>query len=332
MPGGLYLSRRRRWLWALPVLVLLTLTIPPGCRELKRMAVWGVVCAPNYRKAISAADDDGPDAWQALGVDRQLRLDVGPPDASLSVWIIEPKPGAGLPPAEPRGTILLLHGIHGRKEHMLGTGKLLADHGFRSVLVDLRGQGRSSGDWFTYGLQESKDLSQVLDALAARGLLGGIVGAYGTSYGGATALMLAGRDNRVEAVVTVAAFSDMREVVARNTRRYLLAGPLLPDSWVNDVIEQAGQLAGFNPDDASPLAAVARTKARLLIIHGTADAKIPCDQAKVLHAAVRDHSRLILIDGEDHDSIMSDRSGTLFREVPAWFAEQGVGSPSRSSP
>ena len=66
-------------------------------------------------------------------------------------------------------------------------------------------------------------------------------------------------------------------------------------------------------------------KARLLIIHGIADAKIPCSEAKALHAAARDHSRLILLDGEDHDSIMSDRGGTLSREVPAWL-ERGLRS------
>lgn len=202
---------------------------------------------------------------------------------------------------------------------MLGMGKTLADRGFRSVLVDLRGHGRSSGDWFTYGVQDSQDLSQVLDALEERDLLVGPVGAYGTSYGGAVALMLAGRDPRVQAVATVAAFSTMREVVSLNIRRYFVVGPLLTDAWVNDVIDRAGQLADFNPDDASPLTAVARTKARLLIVHGTADAKIPASQAKALYAAGRDRSRLMLIEGEDHDSIMLDRSGTLGREVPAWF-------------
>jgi pimeloyl-ACP methyl ester carboxylesterase len=131
--------------------------------------------------------------------------------------------------------------------------------------------------------------------------------------------MLAGRDPRVEAVVTVAAFSTMREVVAGNIRRYLLFGSLLSDGWCSDVIDRAGQLAGFDPDKANPLAAVSRTRARLLIIHGKADAKIPYTEAEALHAASRDHSRLIILDGEDHDSIMSDRAGTLSREVPAWF-------------
>lgn len=319
MTPSIHCKRLRLRVLGLLSLGLLVVGGWQGCEAFKRWAVWGVVCAPNYQKVIQLAEDPGADELHSLGVDRQFRVEVGPPAASLSVWIIEPKPSSAGASADARGTILLLHGIHGNKRHMLGMGKMLAEHGFRSVLIDLRGHGRSSGDWITYGLQDSRDLSQVLDALAGRGLLSGKLGVYGTSYGGATALMLAGRDSRVEAVVTVAAFSTMREVTARNIRRYLLLGPLLSDGWVDDVIDQAGQLAGFDPHEACPLAAVARTRARLLIIHGKADAKIPYPQAEALHAASREHSRLILLDGEDHDSIMSDRTGILSREVPAWF-------------
>ena len=321
MSEGKPLKRRRHWLWVLPALVVIGAVplVNWGCSTLRESIAWGVVRASNYQVQISPADDEKDDDLHALGVDRQLRIDVGPPAASLSVWIIDPTHAASAGAPAPRGTILLLHGIHGNKRHMLGMAKTLAGHGFRAVLVDLRGHGRSSGDWLTYGYQESADLVQVLDALSERGLLAGSVGVYGTSYGGATAIMLAGRDPRVQAVVTVAAFSDMREVVACNIRSQLPFGGLLSQSWIDGTLARCGELAGFDPAAASPVAAVTRTKARILLVHGKADAKIPFSEAEALYAACRDHGRLILLDGEDHDSIMQDRSGTLSREVPAWF-------------
>ncbi len=199
------------------------------------------------------------------------------------------------------------------------TGKMLADRGFRAVLVDLRGHGRSSGDWLTYGVQESRDLSQVLDALTEGGLLSGRVGVYGTSYGGATALMLAGRDPRVKAVVTVAAFSTMREVTAHNIRRYLLIGPLLSDGWVNDAIGQAGRLADFNPDDASPLAAVTRTKARLLIIHGTADPTVPFAMGRELFERLAAPKFLLGLEGAGHSESVESQ---VEPPIPARAAAQ----------
>jgi pimeloyl-ACP methyl ester carboxylesterase len=48
---------------------------------------------------------------------------------------------------------------------MLPAAKELAEAGYRAVLVDLRGHGRSTGKYTTFGVQAAKDLSQVIDAL-----------------------------------------------------------------------------------------------------------------------------------------------------------------------
>jgi pimeloyl-ACP methyl ester carboxylesterase len=106
----------------------------------------------------------------------ELLITVGPPAAALSVEIID---AAGAP----RGTVFLLHGIRADKNQVRGWAGMLADAGFRAVLVDLRGHGRSTGDWLSYGVVESKDLAQVLDALVERGLVVGRVGVMGFSYG-----------------------------------------------------------------------------------------------------------------------------------------------------
>lgn len=179
-----------------------------GCTGwLARSIVWG----PNTDKQIDPAADPGPEQLSAMGVARQLRVPVGPPSAELSVWVIDPPAGIA-----PRGTILVLHGIIDKKETMLGVARDLAASGFRTVPVDLRAHGRSSGQWLTFGVVEARDLSQVLDALETQGLLAGPVGVFGPSYGGAVAIQLAGADPRVRAVVAVCPFTfDAR----RNARR-----------------------------------------------------------------------------------------------------------------
>ncbi len=149
-----------------------------------------IVYAPNFGMTIQAGAD--PDQLARLGVSRQLRVSVGPRAASLSVWIMDPANGSS-----PQGTILVLHGIRDKKDSMHGTGHMLAAAGYRRALVDLRGHGRSTGDWLSYGVVESRDLSQVLDALTAQSLLVGPIGALGCSYGGAVALQLTARDPRV---------------------------------------------------------------------------------------------------------------------------------------
>ena len=122
--------------------------------------------------------------------------------------VIEPTTGQ-----PPRGTVLVLHGLGGRGLTMLPKADALARAGYRAVLVDLRGQGRSTGRYLTFGIQEARDLSQVIDALERHALGSGPIGVCGISYGATTAIHLAARDPRVQAVVAIQPFGMLRPEV-----------------------------------------------------------------------------------------------------------------------
>ena len=317
-------GRRRRWLRrAVATLLALTLLAAlalNGCTGwLARSIVWG----PNTDKKIDFAGDPSVETLARLDVDRAMRVDVGLPPASLSLWLMEPGAGsAAAPGAVPRGTVLVLHGINDRKDTMRGVGRHFASHGYRAVLVDLRAHGRSSGQWLTFGVVESHDLSQVIDALDAQSLLAGNVGVFGPSFGGAIAVQLAGRDPRVRAVVSVCGFTSMRDVTPGVVRMYTPppAKWLLLNSSIQRAVTEAGRIAGFDPDAASALDAMVRTDAHVLLIHGKNDRKIPPSHSERLHAAAPGRSRLVLLEGEDHDSILAgDTGGVVLRESVAWF-------------
>jgi pimeloyl-ACP methyl ester carboxylesterase len=230
---------------------------------------------------------------------------VGPPAATLSIEIVDA--------VSPRGTVFVLHGIRDSKRSMVGWAQLLAARGYRAVLVDSRGHGRSSGDALTYGVQESRDLSAVADALAGAGKIAGEIGVLGASYGAATAIEWAGRDERVRAVVAVSPFASLRAVVPG-----YLPFPL-PSSFVNEAIARAGAQGGFDPDLASPLGAIARTRAPTLLVHGSADRKIPVAHAHAIAAAGADHTTLVVVEGAGHDDVMGAPGADLAERAPAWF-------------
>src|SRR4029450_11678561 len=117
LPGS---PRKRRWprrgATALLGLLLTFIVLVNGCTGwLARSIVWGA----NTDKRIDPRDDPSPEQLERLGVSRQMRVDVGPPSASLHLFVIDP---AG----EPRGTMLVLHGINDRKDTMVAFGKQLA--------------------------------------------------------------------------------------------------------------------------------------------------------------------------------------------------------------
>lgn len=255
------------------------------------------------------------------GVDHVFHVPVGPPEAMLQVAVIDPKPAEdGTLARQPHGTVLVVHGIYAQSSFMTRVARELAESGYRAVLVDLRGHGNSSGRFLTYGQQEARDLSQVIDSLAYHRLIIGRLGVYGISYGGATAIQLAGLDPRIEAVVSVAAFSNMRDVVPGYVRSMTLGlGWLLPDSYYQKAIDKAGQRGGYEPDMSSALTAIQETDARVLLIHGKSDMLVSHEHAVRMREAARERTKLVLLPFDGHTSVWLDRKGEIRRHSAEWF-------------
>ncbi|MGA2254020.1 MAG: alpha/beta fold hydrolase, partial [Thermoguttaceae bacterium] len=235
-----------------------------------------IASVPNRINPWAAETNPLPPIERLLGVDQQFWVKVGPPEASLSVSVVEAR-------GTPRGTILMLHGVLDRSAVMLPAARGLANAGYRVVLVDLRGRGRSSGKYMTFGLQEAKDLSQVIDAVERRGLLAGRLGVYGISYGATTSIHLAAADRRVRAVVAVEPFSTAREEVPHFARVVAPGiGLLISDKTYQDSLDEAGRIAHYDPDEADAVKAIQRTSAPVLIMHGTNDWVVPHQQSERL--------------------------------------------------
>ena len=112
--------------------------------------------------------------------------------------------------------VLLAHGFGGTKDSVAADARDLADLGYAVLAWTAQGFGRSTGeihlnspDW------EVRDAQRLLDWLAARPEVrrdadgDPHVGVVGGSYGGALALMLAGLDNRVDAIVPMITWNDL---------------------------------------------------------------------------------------------------------------------------
>jgi dipeptidyl aminopeptidase/acylaminoacyl peptidase len=205
------------------------------------------------------------------------------------------------------------------KRSLAQVGSALVDAGYRAVLVDLRGHGESSGRFLTYGAADVGDISAVLDALSARSALG-CAGVYGFSYGAAVAVELGAHDPRIVAAVAVAPFSSLRAVVGDYRRKYLPEPlGLIPDSWFQSAVDEASRMAAFDPDSSSPLRAASRSRAKLLLIHGSADTQVPPRHSQLLLDASDGDARLITVPGAGHDTMPSDPTGLVRRETVLWF-------------
>ena len=295
------------------VVALLTVVGASGCTGSLGEVM---VSAPNRLNPFVTEASRLPPVESLADVDRQFQVKVGPPEALLSVSVIEPHAALG----PPKGTVLVLHGLHARSFWMLRQARQLAEAGYRAVLVDLRGHGHSTGDFLTFGLQEAADLSEVIDALERLALVAGEIGVYGVSYGATTSIHLAGRDPRVRAVVAVAPFSNMRDEVPEYGRTMVPGvGAMISDETYQRAIDAAGGLAGFDPDRASAVEAIRQTSAQVLLVHGTHDWVVPQYHSIRLHEAARDHSQLVSVPWHGHTVIWADPTGEVVVHTRAWF-------------
>jgi pimeloyl-ACP methyl ester carboxylesterase len=276
-----------------------------------------------------------PDAFAA-----HWTVDVGPPDAKIAVASIEPgdygfvyelrdahigsleaywRPAAEVRHVPARGTVLLLHGYLQNRNYVVPWAVRLAQAGFRCVVLDLRGHGASTGDHISFGAFESRDLSQVLDDLGRRGWDVGRVGVLGISYGASIALLAAGRDERIRAVVAFEPFASAERAVPELMRGAFAneARGISDRQFAAAHLEEA-KIAGFRWEQADIRGALARTRAPVLFIHGEKDTWLSADHSRELARLAPAGSQLVLSPLDDHVSLPL-QIGQFAAQVVGWF-------------
>lgn len=306
------------------------------------------VKAPNQQQAPRAVRDESYARKFDSLYAQSWRLRVGPPAAELVVAVVEPgnyefnygieikqnerghrwrepKFVWTLPdrtaanPPTPRGTVLLLHGYRDAKENVAHWALCLAQQGYRCILVDLRGHGRSSGDLIGFGAFEVHDLKQVLDDLQQRGLMTGRVGVLGVSYGASMSLLWAAQDKRVVAIVALEPFSNAAKSVVEFAHGVApKQAAKISDETFALAVKKAGQQGRFSWSDGDVLAAMEHVTVPVLFYHGAKDTWMSPENSRVLAARASAPSRLVILPEDDH-VLLSMRLGTIVPEVREWF-------------
>ena len=251
---------------------------PPAARLRYR-----VVEPADYRLGFSATN------WLERGVTRSLfRFSTTVPGVS-NAWS-----------AAPRGTVVLLHGYGDGLFAMTPWALRLAEEGWRCVLVDLRGHGKSTGRRIYFGTQETHDLSQLLDQLARDGQVAAPVAVLGNSYGGALALRWKSVEPRVGRVVAIAPYAVLSNAVLNIRQEY--------SGWVPAGIVKAGlrKLPGVlqvEPAELDTAVVLARKPVVALFAYGAEDRVAPAGEVMRLYREAGPGSELIAVPQATHEAV-----------------------------
>jgi len=255
-------------------------------------------------------------------------VEVGPPPARLRYRVVEPAdyqfamsatnwlehgqrqfqfdfhaslPGRPNPwtPA-PRGTIVLLHGWGVSQFAMLPWALRLAQDGWRCVLVDLRGHGKSTGKRIYFGTRETHDLTQLLDALNHDGRLAAPVDVVGESYGAALALRWETLEPRVQTVVAIAPYAGLSNAIVNISKDY---ASFVPKWLLRSGIAHLPSLLKVPPAELDTTTVLSRHPVTALFIAGAEDKVAPPADVRRLHELASPDSKLIEVPGATHEAV-----------------------------
>ncbi len=193
-----------------------------------------------------------------------------------------------MPVDDAKAAVLMVHGGGDNRSHphmqWLRLAKVLIDHGYAIMDIDLRNHGESDDSVSrrsTLGVDEAADVSAAIDAVAQRvphSRFGGI----GYSMGGQTLLYAAARDQRLEAVVSDSTYADVRSIVpnfahaATGLPALMFSAPFL---WSAEHLHRI-------PLGARAVDVIGRiAPRRVLLIHDEADPIVPVEHCRLLARA-----------------------------------------------
>jgi ABC-2 type transport system ATP-binding protein len=278
----------------------------------------------------ATALDDPPTVHRA---DRMLSTGGG---VRLDTSYFTPA-GSGRHPA-----VLLAHGFGGSKDDVRRQAEDLARDGYAVLTWSARGFGRSTG---RIGLNDPQgevaDVSRLIDWLARQPQVrldrpgDPRVGVAGASYGGAIALLAAGHDRRVDAIVPQITYWNLADALFPNG--------VFKKLWTSVFVNSGGGCARFEPalcrmyqrvaesgrpdaearrllQQRSPSAVADRIRVPTLLVQGQSDSLFPLGQADAAARAIKAGGAPVAVDwiagGHDGGDPESDRIQT---RVTTWF-------------
>jgi len=217
----------------------------------------------------------------------------------------------------PRGTVVLLHGYGLAQFSMAPWALRLAQEGWRCVLVDLRGHGKSTGSQIYFGVRETNDLSQLLDKLAQDGQLKEPVASFGESYGAALALRWKTVEPRVRTVVAVAPYAGLSNAVLNLRHEY---AAWLPKTLIKAGLKQLPAVLEIPAGELDTTTELARRPVTALFVAGAKDKITPVADVEQLHALAAPGSELIVVPDATHEAV-TYFFADLVPRVLTWLAE-----------
>ena len=193
---------------------------------------------------------------------------------------------------------IVVHGYGGSGKLMSDKSKYFYDMGYNVLIPDLRGHGKSEGDYIGMGWKDRLDIISWINFIIKENPNAEIV-LHGTSMGAATVLMTSGENlpSNVKAIVANCAYTSAWDEFSYQLETYLK----VPSSYILNVTNMVTKLkAGYSLKEASALECVKKATVPILYIHGDKDKFVPYSMMDKLYDATISPKEKLTIEGGEH--------------------------------
>lgn len=209
-----------------------------------------------------------------------LHADYYPNDSESTKWVV------------------VLHGYTGQSAEMVRWIRDFHAQGFHVLAPDLRGHGKSEGNYIGMGWHDRKDMVSWLDLILYMDVQAEIA-LFGLSMGAATVMMTAGEElpKNVKVIVEDCGYSTVPGVFAHQLQDLFGLPPFPVMNAANSVTKLR---ANYDLYQASAVKQVSKSKTPMLFIHGDRDSFVPFEMLDDVYSAAKVEKERLIISGAGH--------------------------------
>jgi alpha-beta hydrolase superfamily lysophospholipase len=256
-------------------------------------------------------------AWVAGGrlvAPAQMPIGLPPKDLPIQALTLNSNSGAKIATwvidhPDSLGVIVLVHGIRANRDAMLSRARLLYQHGYSIVMIDLQAHGESPGEQICLGHLERHDVQAAVDWARQRAPQKKVA-IIGVSLGGASALYASPLS--IDALVIESVYSTVTDAVHNRVSHRVgplhhVLSPLL--------LCQLKPRIGVTCDQLRPIDHIDDVGCPILILSGDADFHCTVDETRQMFEAAQEPKQLQLFTGAGHVDLLQHDHATWSKAV-----------------
>lgn len=193
---------------------------------------------------------------------------------------------------------IVVHGYTSEGELVSSKAKHFYEMGYNVLVPDLRGHGKSEGDYIGMGWDDRLDIIEWINNILEDNPNSEII-LHGTSMGAATVLSTSGENlpNNVKAIIADCGYTSVWNEFTYQLKA-LFNLPSFPVMNLSNMVTMVK--AGYSLKDASPIEQVSKSKTPILYIHGDKDDFVPYYMMDELYRATSSEKSKLTVQNAGH--------------------------------